>query len=374
MDWACRSPIARNLGAFAVIFAVAACSQGGGAAGGGSAAGNATPDSRGVITYATYQVAVAENGDTMATVAARVGTSAEALATRNALPLDYRLRAGEVLLLPDSVPRPTATDLATGEVSTTSLDSGSGQSPTATAGATGAPPAANPFQNGQTDPLIDPVRHRVEAGETAYSIARLYGVSVTSLASWNGLGPDLTVRVNQELLIPIVGDANRISGTADTEPGQGTPVTPPPSAAAPLPDDITAAVGPASPELGQYRTPPGGKLSAPVSGTVNRAYNPSSPNGIGYAVAPGTPVKAAAAGEVALISEEIGGQGAIVLIRHNDDLMTTYSTLSDVTVTKGETVTAGKVIGKVAPRDKQELQFDVFDGTTSVDPTPYVGG
>ena len=122
----------------------------------------------------------------------------------------------------------------------------------------------NPFQNGQTDPLIDPVRHRVEAGETAYSIARLYGVSVTALASWNGLGPDLAVRENQELLIPIVSDANRISDAAsiDTQPGQGTPVAPPPSAAAPLPADITAAVEPESPNLGALRTPPGGRLAA----------------------------------------------------------------------------------------------------------------
>ena len=73
------------------------------------------------------------------------------------------------------------------------------------------------------------MRHRVEAGETAYSIARLYGVSVTALASWNGLGPDLAVRENQELLIPIVSDANQISSAAaiDTQPGQGTPVAPP---------------------------------------------------------------------------------------------------------------------------------------------------
>ncbi len=35
----------------------------------------------------------------------------------------------------------------------------------------------------------------------------------------------------------------------------------PPSAAAPLPADITAAVDPESPNLGQYRTPPGGRLA-----------------------------------------------------------------------------------------------------------------
>jgi septal ring factor EnvC (AmiA/AmiB activator) len=65
--------------------------------------------------------------------------------------------------------------------------------------------------------------------------------------------------------------------------------------------------------------------------------------------------------------------GTIVLIRHQDDLMTTYSTLSDVRVKRGDAVTAGAVIGTVAPRDQPELQFDVFRGTTAVDPTPYVG-
>lgn len=88
----------------------------------------------------------------------------------------------------------------------------------------------------------------------------------------------------------------------------------------------------------------------------------------------GTPVKAAAAGEVALISEALGGLGTIVLIRHKDDLITTYSTLSDVRVKEGDRVQTGQVIGVVASRDKPELQFDVFRGTTSVDPTPYLTG
>jgi murein DD-endopeptidase MepM/ murein hydrolase activator NlpD len=330
---------------------------------------NAQPDSRGVITYATYQVAVAESGDTIATVASRVGTTTAELASRNALPEDYILRPGEVLLLPGSVPRsdPMGAGLATGDVTTQPLGS---------TAAVGTTPGPNPFQNGQTDPLIDPVRHRVEAGETAYSIARLYGVSVTALASWNGLGPDLAVRENQELLIPIVSEANRISGAAsiDTQPGQGTPVAPPSSAAAPLPADITAAVEPESPNLGAQRTPPGGRLAAPVSASVTRQYNPANPNGVGFNVPAGTQVQAAAPGEVALVSEALGGLGTIVLVRHRDDLITTYSTLSNVRVSEGDRVQTGQVLGVVAPRDNPELQFDVFRGTTSVDPTPYLGG
>ena len=357
--------------------ALAGCAPGDDASGTMSppsaAVANLQPDSRGVISYATYQVAVARDGDTVQTVATRVGTTPAALAQRNALPTDYRMRAGEVLLLPDGVPR--ADPLGGDGVTTQPL----AWSPERTAAAIdGAPATAtpqNPFQNGQTDPLIDPVRHRVESGETAYSIARLYGVSVTALSSWNGLGPDLAVRTGQELLIPIVSDANRISGGIDdNQPGQVTPVAPPPSAATPLPQDMAAAPQElASPNLGAQRTPPGGRLSSPVSGTVSRPFNAANPNGIGFAVPAGTPVKAAAGGEVARISEELGGLGAIMLIRHQDDLLTTYSTLSDVRGERGQTVQAGTVIGTVAPRDRPELQFDGFRGTTAVDPTPYVG-
>ena len=349
-------------------------SAGGGAGAGAPTVENLDPDSRGVITYASYQVAVAQEGDTLDDVAARVGTTTAALASRNALPADYRLRQGEVLLLPDGVARPADGGLAaTGGLATDAVTSQplGGPGSTAAARPTGAP-AENPFNNGQTEPLIDPVRHRVEAGETAYSIARLYGVSVTALASWNGLGPDLAVRESQELLIPIVGDANRIStGLDDTPPGQGTPVPAPPSASSPLPADITAAVEPESPNLGATRTPPGGRLSPPVSGTITRTYD--GKNGVGFDVRAGTSVKAAAPGEVALVSEALGGLGAIVLIRHKDDLMTTYSTLADVKVKQGDRVQTGQVLGEVADREHDELQFDVFRGTTSVDPTPYLG-
>ena len=340
-----------------------------------SAAANPEPDSRGVITYATYQVVVAQEGDKLSTIADRLGTTPGALSRRNALPPDYILRPGEVLLLPDDVARP-ADGLDSGTVTSQPLGWTPDQASAAidSAGGTPAASGANPFQNGQKSPLIDPVRHRVEEGETAYSIARLYGVSVTALASWNGLGPDLTVRTNQELLIPIVSDANKISSSADTQPGQGTPVAAPPIAATPLPADIAEAVDPASPDLGQYRTPPGGRLVAPVSGEVVRKYNPGNPNGIGFDVPAGTAVHAAAAGEVALVSEALGGLGTIVLVRHKDDLITTYSTLTNVKVKEGDRVTTGEVLGTVAPRDKPELQFDVFRGTTSVDPTPYISG
>jgi murein DD-endopeptidase MepM/ murein hydrolase activator NlpD len=340
---------------------------------------NVPADSRGVITYATYQVAVAQEGDTVSSVAQRVGTSPEELAALNGLPAGQRLRAGERLALPDSVPRGdpggfggTGTSVWSPEIAVSAIDSAPG-------GTVSAPAAApNPFQNGQTDLIIDPIRHRVEPGETAYSIARLYGVSVTALAEWNGLGPDMALRQGQELLIPVVSGANQIQSTVPgTMPGQTTPVAPPPSAAAPLPDNIVTAVNPTSPDLAQYRTPPGGRLAPPVNGPVTKRYNPAPgaarSDGIGFSVPAGTPVRASGPGEVALVSESLGGLGTIVLIRHADDLMTVYGRVDGVTVQRGQQVSQGQQIGVVAARDNPELHFEVRRGTDSVDPGPYLG-
>ncbi|MCB2134225.1 MAG: peptidase M23, partial [Rhodobacteraceae bacterium] len=79
--------------------------------GGFSTAGAATQavqarpqtDARGVITYPNYQVAVTQDGDTVATVATRVGVNAEELARFNAVPMGTSLRRGELLVLPSRV-------------------------------------------------------------------------------------------------------------------------------------------------------------------------------------------------------------------------------------------------------------------------------
>ena len=62
-----------------------------------------SPDARGVISYPTYQVAVAQRGDTVTTLAARIGLQATELASYNALRPEDPLRAGETLALPTRV-------------------------------------------------------------------------------------------------------------------------------------------------------------------------------------------------------------------------------------------------------------------------------
>jgi len=78
----------------------------------------------------------------------------------------------------------------------------------------------------------------VARGETAFTIARLYNVSVRALSDWNGLGPDLEVREDQYLLIPVVNaevsaaggasGGNQASASNAAAPGQGTATPVPP--------------------------------------------------------------------------------------------------------------------------------------------------
>lgn len=369
------------------------------------------PDSRGVISYNSYQVMVAGPSDTIGDMAQRVGLAPEELARHNGLPVSYRPRQGEVMALPRNVGAASdgsatnggatnggattgsapiwSTDIAASAISSAPLGaaSASGQTrPTTTV----AQADTNPFANGQPSPVIDPVRHRVEPGETAFSISRLYGVSVDSLSEWNGLDQQKTVRLDQELLIPVVNGANATPRAtrvaAINAPGTASAIAPPPSAAMPLPPNqsVTDVVVPPSPNLAAVEpvapapTPVerGGALLMPVQGaTVLRPYAPSGAarnEGVDLAVAAGSPVLAAESGEIALISESIGGLGTIVLVRHADNLMTVYGRVSGVTFNKGDTVSRGQQIGVVAPADTPNLHFEVRRGTAAVDPGPYL--
>ncbi|MCA8869312.1 MAG: peptidoglycan DD-metalloendopeptidase family protein [Rhodobacteraceae bacterium] len=317
-------------------------------------------DARGVISYPNYQMAVARSGDTVASVAARIGLGGEELARHNGLVADYALRPGELLALP----RRVAANAASG-VDITTIASNA-----ITTAEAGKPPADGAVTAGAG--RIEPIRHRVERGETAYSIARLYDVSVTALAKWNGLGSDLAVREGQQLLIPVVeAPASRIID--DSKPGKGTPTPMPPSAAKPLPETVKTATLPPSPDLGKLKTRDDRKFLTPVDGDILQGYSGKSGGneGIDIAALPGTAVKAAEDGEVALISKSVGSS-IIVLLRHADNIYTVYSNVTGVSVKKGDKIKRGQPIGKVADGSPSYLHFEVRRGTESVDPAPYL--
>ncbi|MEM8577716.1 MAG: LysM peptidoglycan-binding domain-containing M23 family metallopeptidase [Pseudomonadota bacterium] len=341
------------------------------------------PDDRGVISYPGYQVAVARRGDTVTDVAARVGLPEAELARFNGIAPDVGLRAGEVIALPRRVtdPSPATGAIGTGPIRPAPVDVTelAGAAIDAAPDTTPAPAPARParVQTGE-----EPIRHRVERGETAYTIARLYQVPVRSLAEWNGLGSDFAIREGQFLLIPTAragapAPADPII-EAPTTPGAGSPTPLPPSAATPLPDPERAAQlpEPEAPAADVGRETPSAsraEMSLPVQGSIIRTYRKGRNDGINIQAAPGTPVKAAADGTVAAITRSADGV-PIVVIRHASGLLTVYANVTDVTVAKDDTVRRGTAIAKLRGGEDNYVHFEVRDGFDSVDPETYLEG
>ena len=323
------------------------------------------PDSRGIISYPSYQVVVARQGDTVATVAERIGLTPGELATYNGVTVDAALRGGEVLALPrrvsDSGPNTiTGSPIDVGSIATSAIDRAPGTAGGAVVSTTNS---------------AEPIRHQVARGETAYTIARLYGVSVTALAQWNGLGPDLAVREGSYLIIPVVDASAPAPAVVDAAaPGVGSETPVPPSGEQPLPNETTkpasqAEEKPASPNLGGATS---SKLMMPVQGSIIRAYKKGTNDGIDIGAAAGTPVKAAGDGVVAAITKDTQGV-PIVVVRHANNVLTVYAGIDGLNVEKGASVKRGQTIGKVRSGNPSFLHFEVREGFNSVDPVPYLG-
>ncbi len=331
------------------------------------------PDARGVITYPNYQVAVARRGDSVTDLANRVGLPVAELARFNGLQPNDPLREGEVIALPRQVGAASNVDIAA--IAGTAIDEAPDTGGVRTTTLQPAQPAPAPIAAGP-----EPVRHKVKRGETAYTISRLYQVSVESLAEWNGLGSDFTVREGQFLLIPVkdqpaprnVAPATVPTATAVTQPGQGSPTPTPPSATQPLPEEDVAPLVEAPDVTAEAPTSQSSSaLSLPVSGRIIRTYEKGKNEGIDIAAAPGTAVNAAEAGTVAAITAD-ADQVPIIVVRHQNDLLTVYANVDAITVKKGDRVRRGQKIAALRGGDNSYVHFEVRKGFESVDPEPYL--
>ena len=319
-----------------------------------SATVSTAPDASGIVTYDGYQAAVARSGDTVASVARRIGMSASKLGAYNGLSPTHPLRPGDEMILP-----PRSGGYSAGAPAAVPLDTG------AAAGATDA------------------------------------GAAIPAAPDGVGWTPDLAAAAIE-----------RASGLDD----QGNFAVPP-STAEPLLPDPQAPGEPASPQLRQYQMPAPAplwtlasdplpvetittpeeqvvednaavelaatapeppvefRLIRPVVGPVvigfNQGVGRARNDGIDFASPAGAPVVAAASGEVALVSQSLGGLGTIVLLRHPGDYLTVYGRIEKVTVGKGDFVSQGQKIGVVSPSTQPRMHFEVRHGAESMDPVKF---
>ncbi len=123
----------------------------------------------------------------------------------------------------------------------------------------------------------------------------------------------------------------------------------------------------------------------PVTGPISGVYGsqrilngePRRPHfGVDIAAPKGTPVHAPADGVVALAEDDLYFTGGSVMIDHGHGLTSVYSHMSAVTVTVGERVSQGAVIGRIGATGRvtgTHLDWRVNLFKTRLDPALLVG-
>lgn len=164
---------------------------------------------------------------------------------------------------------------------------------------------------------ISGVKHTVQKGETLASIVKKYKGDLDEVMSYNGFEKGVQLAIGDEIIIPY---------GIETQ--------------APLPTAVTSRLrGANGPDIAGY-------FMRPVSGG-RKTQGLHGYNGIDIGIPVGSPVMASADGVVvvARTSGWNGGYGLYVAIQHPNGTQTVYGHLSQVSVSVGQPVSQGQVIG-----------------------------
>jgi lipoprotein NlpD len=197
----------------------------------------------------------------------------------------------------------------------------------------------------------------VRKGDTLYSIAFRYGLDYKSLARINGIRPPYVIYTSQAI---------RLRGSAKMPSKDSGPVATKP-ASKPTQKVSKTPQAPSAPVAG-WRWP--------VTGEIISRFSLVQPvnKGVDIAGRKGDPVRAAADGVVVYAGGNLRGYGQLVIVKHNDNLLSAYGNNEKLLVKEGEKVKAGKSIAQVGitAANVEMLHFEIRRDGKPVDPLKYL--
>lgn len=189
------------------------------------------------------------------------------------------------------------------------------------------------------------VFHRIEKGQTAYRIAKTYGIELNELLEINEINDPKSLQPGQTLWIPGATSTKAVPPIRER-------------------DDRPRILGK--------------KFVMPVRGTVSSGYgfrNGRMHEGIDILAPEGTAVRAAGYGIVVYADDELRGYGNAIILDHGDGVTTLYGHLKRLHVRSGDAVAAGSVIGTVGDTGNAtttHLHFELRVRGKELDPETYL--
>ena len=201
----------------------------------------------------------------------------------------------------------------------------------------------------------------VKSGDTLFGIARKFGVSVQKIVEINNLGLNNVIFTGQVLKIPKISGSNSV--TLNSNKNLKIVTLPQPK-----PDILKTSsrilkVKFYSPLDGEIIT----KFGIKSDGVMNE--------GIYIEADYGTIVKSSADGEVIFVGSDLKDFGKLLIIKHSENLITSYAHLSKIYVHEGEIITRGQTIAEVGSSGKvtkSQLYFEIRKNNEALDPIPYL--
>ncbi len=202
----------------------------------------------------------------------------------------------------------------------------------------------------------------MKRGETVYRIAKSYGIPPRELMEVNDLRDPRQLEPGMELFVPGAARVVEVPPLGPGAPAEQEVVLPEPA-----PASFRPAPAPA----------PAGKLLWPLRGVLYSRYGVRQGqrhDGIDIAAPEGAAIGAAAAGTVIYAGAQ-SGYGSIVILRHENGLLTLYAHASAILVRQGDRVQAGQNIARVGKSGRTSgphLHFEVREGTRPRNPLFYL--
>lgn len=248
-----------------------------------------------------------------------------------------------------------------------------------------ARPVGRPVgQNTAPQPARKAELYTVRRGDTLYSIAWQHGLTVPQLARLNSLEAPWTIYPGQALRVQgrpgAVAPAREHAIPAPGAPVARAPAKPAPSRPAPAPAQPVPAPSPGpatvAPKPAAGALAYDGQWAWPTRGRVARAFraNATGKKGIDIAGHFSQPVKAAANGRVVYSGSGLVGYGRLIIIKHNENLLSAYGHNSKLLVNEGDHVKRGDQIAKMgnSGTDRTALYFEIRKNGKPVNPMEYL--
>ena len=247
--------------------------------------------------------------------------------------------------------------------------------------------------------------YTVRRGDTLLRIALDFGQNYRDIVAWNNLRDPDDIKVGQTLRVAPPERAER-TAAVQTQPVPMPPVATPPRKTTPRADKqpYNENVAAAQPESGARTEPvraavpapapaaPAPAIAAgstvtanddeklswmwPADGRIVATFDEGRNKGIDIAGRAGQQVVAAGAGKVMYAGSGIRGYGNLVIVKHNNSLLSAYAHNRKIVVKEGDNVAKGQMIAEMGDSDADsvKLHFEIRQQGKPVDPSRFLPG